>query len=172
MNYLLIFLLVLSIGCKKQEIKGPKGDKGDQGIQGQKGEQGIQGIQGVQGVVGPQGPVGASGSQGPQGEQGIQGVQGEDGEQGLPGAVGERGPAGLNGSVITTVKFCADDTSNFPEYGVVIGSSIYAVYWGTAPFSPNVNQAFLSLITPGYYRSTGGNGCAFHVTSIGQVVED
>ena len=129
------------------------GQDGATGAQGPQGPQGIQGVAGISGAVGPQGPVGAQGSQGP---------------QGLVGPQGQPGPAGAG---VSTVKFCADDTSAYPEYGVKIGSSIFAVYWGTTPASPGAAQAFLALIVPGSYRSTGGNGCAFTVDANGNVHE-
>lgn len=120
------------------------------------GQTGPQGPQGEQGQVGPQGPVGSAGIQGPVGPK---------------GDVGSTGLSGTPGSSITTIKFCHDDTSTFPEYGVVIGSSIYAVYWGTTP-SSSQPEAFLALIIPGHYRSTGGNGCSFTVNSNGTITEN
>ena|ERR1035437_8122957 len=163
------FLLVglLSVGCGK-------GDHGIPGAMGEKGNTGLQGPVGAQGVVGPQGPVGFTGAQGVAGIPGLVGPVGPvgaTGSQGVQGIPGLQGVAGQNATSVTTVKFCHDDTSAFPEYGIVIGSSIYAVYWGSAPYSPNTSEAFLALIKPGNYMSTGGNGCYFTVHSDGSITE-
>lgn len=90
---------------------------------------------------------------GDRGTQGIQGLQGPQGEVGIPG------------TQVTPVKFCKTDHSDFPEYGLLIGHQLFGVYWGTAPFSNGANEAFLALLTPGSYRSTGGNGCSFVINS-------
>jgi hypothetical protein len=82
--------------------------------------------------------------------------------------VGSTGPSGAAGTSITTIKFCNDDTSTFPEYGIIIGTQIYAVYYGSTP-SSSAPEAFLALIVPGNYRSTGGNGCAFTVNANGTI---
>lgn len=161
MQIVLFLLLILSMslnhfGCG---VQGPRGYIGPQGIQGEQGEEGPmgpQGPQGEQGVVGPQGPVGATGVAGPQGPA---------------GPVGSTGPSGAPGSTITTIKFCEDDTSAFPEYGIIIGGSVYAVYWGSTPHSVQPS-AFLAWIKPGRYRSTGGNGCAFTLTNDGTITKD
>jgi hypothetical protein len=112
------------------------------------------------------------GSTGVQGVQGIQGLRGADGTPGVNGTNGTNGLNGINGhdgTSVTTIKFCNTDTSAFPEYGIIIGSNIYAVYWGSAPYSPNTSEAFLALIKPGTYMSTGGNGCHFTVHSDGTI---
>lgn len=83
-----------------------------------------------------------------------------NGTQGLQGL---QGVAGAPGSSVTPVKFCASDNSAFPEYGLLIGNDLFAVYWGTAPYSPHASTAFLAKVIPGSYRSTGGNGCYFQV---------
>lgn len=192
-SMLVLGLIIGSVGCAGKTTYYVKGDKGDTGAQGETGPAGPQGAtgpqgpMGAQGIVGPQGPIGLTGEQGVQGipglqgpegpvgatgVQGVQGIPGLDGADGEPGQDGSNGVDGVNGhdgSSITTIKFCNDDTSTFPEYGVVIGQNIYAVYWGTVPFSPHQNQAFLTLIRPGTYVSTGGNGCAFTVLSDGQI---
>lgn len=85
------------------------------------------------------------------------------------GARGLQGPAGDNGSQVTPVKFCTSDPSRFPEYGLRIGNDLFAVYWGTAPYSPYANTAFLAKVVPGAYRSTGGNGCYFWVNGDGSI---
>jgi len=94
------------------------------------------------------------------GVNGLNGDQGVPGMQGLPGMAGTNG---TNGTSITPVKFCNDDNSTFPEYGLLIGDDLFAVYWGTTPSSPKVAQAFLTKLVPGKYMSTGGNNCLFAI---------
>lgn len=93
------------------------------------------------------------------------GVQGSQGLQGVRGLAGLDGAAG---SIVTPVKFCNSDHSAYPEYGLYVGGRLFAVYWGSTP-SSSASQAFLAEILPGNYQSTGGNNCAFTVTSIGTV---
>jgi hypothetical protein len=112
------------------------------GADGLNGEQGVPGVQGLPGLAGPMGP------QGP---------------QGAAGAAGQNGTNGKDGSSITPVKFCVDDQSKHPEYGLMIGSDLFAVYWGTTPASPSVPQAFLTKLIAGNYQSTGGNNCLFSI---------
>jgi hypothetical protein len=167
MKFLSLILLLSLFSCGSRietvSVPGPKGDTGSQGASGPKGDQGIvgpEGPMGQQGIVGPQGPVGAQGIQGQTGPIGPIGATGSAGAQGIPGA---------NGTTVTTIKFCSDDTSTFPEYGIVIGTHIYAVYYGSAPFSNGATEAFLALIIPGHYMSTGGNGCSFIVNNDGTI---
>jgi len=196
MKYHILFIILIAMaGCGRHDVvytNGLPGPKGETGAQGETGATGPQGPQGAQGIVGPQGPVGSPGIpgiQGPQGAVGATGVQGVQGIQGLQGADGTNGTNGHDGNngedgedghdgnnehdgnSVTTIKFCQDDTSAFPEYGIVIGSNIYAVYWGSAPYSPNTSEAFLALIKPGNYMSTGGNGCHFTVHSDGSITQ-
>jgi hypothetical protein len=94
---------------------------------------------------------------------------GDVGPEGPVGAAGPQGLPGLDSPGVTVVQFCADDTSQFPEYGLVIGGSIYAVYWGSTPASGGAAQAFLARVVPGAYYSTGGNGCSFVVNADGSI---
>jgi hypothetical protein len=104
-----------------------------------------------------------NGVNGLNGQQGIQGVQGIPGMAGATGATGETGAAGTNATQVTPVKFCANDNSAFPEYGLLIGEELFAVFWGPTPGTPSVSQAFLSKLVAGNYMSTGGNNCLFAV---------
>jgi hypothetical protein len=109
------------------------GKKGDQGIQGLPGSNGIDGTNGVDGAQGP---------------------------QGLPGPQGIPGPTGQDGTQITVVQFCPNDTpsypSTFPEVGVCIDNQLYAVY--------STHGGFLALLTPGIYNSNAvGSNCDFTV---------
>jgi hypothetical protein len=92
--------------------------------------------------------------------------QGPVGPQGPPGPAGEAGEPGVSPGV---VKLCADDTSDYPEYALLVNGQLYAVYWGTTPVSGSNKQAFLALIVPGHYVSTGGNGCSFTVLADGSI---
>jgi len=116
---------------------------------------------------------GRDGEVGPQGPQGLQGPQGAVGAQGPIGLTGPQGPQGIPGlpAIITAVKLCADDTSAFPEFAVQFGGKLYAVYWGSTP-SSSAAEAFLTLLKPGDYRSTGGNGCSFKIGSDGLTVTE
>jgi len=94
------------------------------------------------------------------GANGLNGAQGIQGVQGVPG-IG--GTPGTPGTIVTPVKFCKTDNSTFPEYGLMIGDELFAVYWGVTPGSPNAAQAFLTKLIPGNYQSTGGNNCLFAI---------
>lgn len=85
-----------------------------------------------------------------------------NGTNGLAGIDGENGTDGAAGTLVLPVKFCTSDNSNYPEYGLLIGSDLYAVYWGSTPSSSSA-QAFLTKLTPGNYQSTGGNNCQFTI---------
>ena len=88
---------------------------------------------------------------------------GLNGEHGLPGVQGIPGLAGSSGTIVTPVKFCVTDSSTFPEYGLMIGEELFAVYWGSTPASPSTPQAFLTKLVAGNYMSTGGNNCLFTI---------
>jgi hypothetical protein len=165
---------------------------GDQGVQGQAG------ISGSDGNVGPAGASGQSGSVGPMGPIGPAGVAGPSGV-GLPGVNGQNctvaysaigatitcangsvtvanGINGTDGTSVTTEKLCADSSAGFPEYGFVIGGSVYGVYYGYLDSSGNPSnstngtlEAFMSKLTPGQYMSTNGTGCTFTVNSDGSI---
>ena len=77
------------------------------------------------------------------------------------GATGAQGPAGTTG--LSVVKFCSAYTTvyptTFPEYGLCISGSIYAVYWD------NTN-AWLAEVVPGSYQSTSTSApCDFTVSA-------
>jgi hypothetical protein len=171
-------VLAASIVCN-----GAKGDTGAVGATGATGSQGPQGIAGVQGPAGPIGPQGAQGTQGIQGAQGVAGPKGDTGAQGIQGIPGPMGPQGVPGATgavgaqgpkgepgiqgipgagssggMTPVKLCANDNSAFPEYGFVIGSNLYAVYYGVVNGTLN---AFMARLNPGSYMSTNSTGCTF-----------
>lgn len=89
-----------------------------------------------------------------------QGPQGTAGINGTNGTNGVTGPAGADGTVITPVQFCPNVTSSypstFPEVGLCVNGSIYAVY--------SANDGFLTLIPPGTYVSNAiGSACNFTV---------
>lgn len=90
--------------------------------------------------------------------RGSDGTNGADGRDGAAGPAGERGLPGP-GEAFTTVRFCAQPSvypTLFAEYGVCISGHLYAVY--------SIPNAFLTLIPPGRYSSTGINStCSFTV---------
>lgn len=122
---------------------------------------------GADGSMGPQGEVGATGPQGPQGAQGPQGIPGEQGEQGEIGPQGPTGPAGQNGSIgnITPVQLCPGDSASFKEYGLVIGSELYAVYHNNS-----AGYTFLSKLNEGNYVTTNGSNCTFRYENDGTTI--
>jgi len=141
-----------------QGATGAQGPKGDTGDIGPMGPQGLQGIQGIPGIQGPQGLQGVAGQTGPQGPAGTVGAQGPQGQPGING---------LNGSTsgVSAVKLCAADNANFPEYGFVIGDSIYAVYYGVVG---GQLSSFLARLSAGSYVTTNDNTpCAFTVSYSG-----
>jgi len=76
------------------------------------------------------------------------------------GQNGQMGPQGLDGTTITPVQFCQGVTptypNTFPESGLCIDGSIYAVY--------SQYNGFLALIPPGEYTSQAvGSACNFTV---------
>jgi len=129
MKYIICIVLLLFVGCGKQGATGSPGLNGAQGIQGTSGSSG---------------------------------VDGTNGATGQPGATGAIGPAGSDGTVITAVQFCPASfvptyPTTFPEVGLCIAGSIYAVY--------SANGGFLTLITNGSYSSDGINAsCNFTVS--------
>lgn len=90
------------------------------------------------------------------------------GPAGPPGPAGPAGERGLPGpgESFTTVRFCAEPSAYptlFAEYGVCIKGHLYAVY--------SIPNAFLTLIPPGRYSSTGLNStCNFTVLANCEVV--
>ena len=96
-------------------------------------------------LKGPKGDQGEVGATGPQGQQGIQGIPGLSGSS----------------SGVSAVKLCAGDNATYPEYGFVIGGSLYAVYYGTVD---NKLSAFLARLTTGTYQTSNDNSpCTFTV---------
>lgn len=125
---------------------------------------GAEGDMGPQGPVGPQGPQGPQGAQGPQGIAGQDGNDGADGQQGEVGPVGPQGPQGPSGSVgnITPIQLCPGDNASFKEYGLVVGTEVFAVYHNN-----NAGYTFLAKLHPGNYITTNGSNCTFTYSNNG-----
>jgi hypothetical protein len=145
------------------------GTNGTNGVDGEDGQNGSNASLTLEIVVSsgtcPQGGVKMTSSQSAPVEV-CNGVNGLNGEQGIPGVQGIPGLAGANGSdgtQILPVQFCPSDDSTLPEYGLMIGKDLFAVYWGTTPASPKTPQAFLTKLVPGNYQSSGGNNCLFSI---------
>lgn len=128
---------------------------------------GAQGTMGPQGDVGPAGPQGPQGAQGPQGVAGTPGAPGAQGIQGAIGPVGPQGPQGVAGGVgnMTPVQLCPGDTGTFKEYGFIVGSDLFAVY-----FDKNQPIAFLAKLNPGSYVTTNGANCYFSYANNGSTI--
>lgn len=101
---------------------------------------------------------------------GAKGQTGDTGPMGPQGIPGLNGLNGTPGTVVAPVKFCNNDPSRFPEYGLLISGRLFAVYWGDTPGSPGTtSQAFWTEVLPGNYMSTGGNNCSFTILANGSV---
>jgi len=90
------------------------------------------------------------------------GAKGGKGDKGDKGAQGDVGAPGAPGTVVTMIKLCPNSTDHYPtvfvEYALCIDSKLYAVY--------SIPNAFMTLLTPGNYNSTGiGSACNFKVTA-------
>jgi len=122
---------------------------------------------GMNGAMGPQGNQGLQGTQGPQGAPGQPGAMGPQGQPGAVGAVGPQGPMGVSGSIgnMTPVQLCPGDTGAFKEYGFVVGSDLFAVY-----FDKTKPIAFLAKLSPGNYVTTNGANCQFTYSNNGTVI--
>src|SRR6266700_338976 len=123
-------------------------------------------------VVGPQGPSGPIGNTGPTGSTGASGSSCSVTSSASGATI--TCPDGSTSTInnVSAVQFCpqagaTNYPSNFPEYGLVVGNIIYAVYWGTTSTSGGQKTSFLAQIVPGTYVSTGNITCTFTVHSDG-----
>lgn len=86
-------------------------------------------------------------------------------KNGEKGDTGATGAAGMNATSVEFVKFCNSANpsyGSFPEYGMRVGTKIYAVY--------SANNGFLTLLSPGTYVTTStGLNCNFTVNNDGTV---
>lgn len=140
----LIIIALLLTACA-----GPQGSVGDQGIPGAPGA----GCS-VSSVL-PDANIAPNG--------GSLIVCGDTQSYVLNGSVGATGPQGIPGTSISMVQFCSHDSTSYPEYGFVVGGSIYGVYWDQP------KGAFLTKVIPGNYISTNGTKCGFAVNSDGSL---
>lgn len=138
-------------------------------------------------VVGPAGPRGEAGSDGERGEKGEQGEAGQPGVAGQAGADGMDGQDGescqvselVNGALIScgdnsvvvlhgqdatpegyTISELIDPCGDEPGFDEVL----FKTYNGTliAHYS-HANKQFLTVVSPGTYRTTDGHSCIFTV---------
>ncbi len=87
-----------------------------------------------------------------------------NGVNGAVGPTGGQGIPGVDATPVSIFQFCPGTSSysNFLEFGIKIGTSIYAVY--------SANNGFLTLLAPGGYVTTAtGANCNFIVHSDGTV---
>lgn len=131
-------------------------------------------------LVGPQGQQGADGNAGANGlsayqiwlalgntgtqAQFLSSLVGPAGSSGSVGPVGPQGPQGVSGGVgnMTPVQLCPGDTASFKEFGFIVGTDLYAVY-----FDKNQPIAFLAKLSPGSYVTTNGSNCHFSYANNG-----
>lgn len=138
-------------------------EKGDNGSQGLKGDVGSPGVPGVAPVI----TTSPATSQQCLNGGSVVTINSTNTVlcNGINGNAGIQGPAGLPGTQIIPVSFCGGPSvypSNFPEYGLLIGSQMYGVY--------STNGGFLALLPPGTYRSNAvGSSCNFVINSDGTV---
>lgn len=90
----------------------------------------------------------------------LRGLQGPQGIQGNTGLTGPQGAQGEPGDSVKMIKLCPSDSAAYPEQGIVLGTSIYAVYYGVIGDTP---QAFMAKLSPGDYVTTNGSNCHFKV---------
>lgn len=83
------------------------------------------------------------------------------------GKQGDIGPTGPSGGVgnLTPVQLCPGDTATFKEYGFIVGSDLFAVY-----FDKNQPIAFLAKLNPGNYVTTNGSNCQFTYANNGSTI--
>lgn len=137
----------------------------------------------ISAITGPQGTAGQNGLNGSNGTNGQSAYQiwlalGNTGSEaqfiaslkgatGSTGATGPQGPQGVAGGVgnMTPVQLCPGDTASFKEYGFIVGSDLFAVY-----FDKNQPIAFLAKLNPGSYVTTNGSNCAFTYANNGSTL--
>jgi len=145
-------------GREEKENKGKA--PAPQGVPGPRGERGEPGPAGAPGERGEAGPVGPASS-----------VPGPAGKDGATGPMGPMGPAGSPGNSVVAMRFCPSVgapsyPTRFPEVGLCIGNSLYAVYW-------DGRNSWMAEVPPGSYRSTAtGLGCNFTVGLSCQITEN
>lgn len=154
--------------CNKQEvIRGEKGETGEQGPAGAPGQRGSDGNTGAPGVDGEAGTDGADGSS-CSATRVINGVEISctDGTHavvidGAPGTDGEDAPPTAY-SVVEMLNPCGTQ-SQFDEILLKTASGKWIAH-----FSSGGNQ-FLTVITPGTYRTTDGTNCYFTLNNDGTI---
>lgn len=152
-NGLSAYQIWLSLGNTGSEsqfisaITGPQGTAGQNGLNGSNGTNGTNGKSAYEIWL----ALGNTGTE-------AQFIASLKGATGSTGATGPQGPQGVSGSVgnITPVQLCPGDTATFKEYGMIVGTDLYAVY-----FDKNQPIAFLAKLNPGSYVTTNGSNCQF-----------
>lgn len=139
-------------GSTKYICNGLKGETGSVGSLGPKGEDGKSAYE----IALDNGFVGTE-------LEWLTSLHGNTGLTGPQGPIGPQGPAGTAGVGNTSaIQLCPGDSATYPEYGLVIGNSVYAVYYGVVNGSI---QAFLAKLSPGSYATTNGPTCNFTVSN-------
>lgn len=181
-----IWLNAGNSGSEQDFLDSLKGADGDDGANGLSAYQVWLTLPGNAGKTESQfissltGPTGSSGSDGQDGKsayqtwldlgntgteaQFIASLKGATGSTGMTGPVGPQGPSGSVGN-LTPVQLCPGDSASFKEYGFIVGTDLYAVY-----FDKNQPIAFLAKLSPGSYVTTNGSNCHFTYTNSGSAI--
>lgn len=153
MRHLYVILTLIALFVATASCSGPRGLPGDQGIPGLQGPTGDVGAPGISPTVLLR-PANAS-------ECPTGGVAIEVGTQTTPVCNGAVGVPGVNAPSVNLMQLCPGTPSypsTFVEFGICIGSNLYAVY--------SANGGFLTSLPSGaYYSNAIGSTCNFTVTS-------
>lgn len=166
-----LFLIAVAVffatGCSKS-VTGAKGDRGSPAAQPMLStspatttECPTGGLEVVSSIGLKTAVIGVvcNGAPGPVGAPGVNGSDGRDGNSGSDGKDGQ------DGTKIEFIQFCAGAPSypsEFPEVGIKVGSSVYAVY--------STHGGFLTYLPPGAYLSDAvGSSCNFVINSDGSI---
>lgn len=157
------FLISCQDGTSAVVLNGSNGQNGSDGAQGLPGSTGSAGAPGSNGTSCSVSAVAASGLAPNGGALITCGSSTTLVQNGAPGATGETGAAGANASSVSFVKFCPNVSNNypstFPEYGICVNGSIFAIYWSGS-------TAFGSVLPAGGYSSTSINSnCSFTIVA-------
>lgn len=100
---------------------------------------------------------------------GANGLTGAQGPQGETGAQGPQGPAGTPAQSIRAIGLCPGNIAQFPEFGLVIGQQLFAVYFAKIG---GKDQAFLALLNSGNYNTTDSGNCTFNYNATTGVISN
>ena len=120
------------------------------------GKDGTDGSDGVDGVAGRDGTDGNDGNDGNDGSDGVDGVAGRDGRDGI-----DAGTYGIS----EIIDPCGDDPDNLDEVILKLATGQLLIYF------EDKGAKFLTLLTPGTYKTTDKQKCSFTVTADYEIEE-